>query len=147
MSGWDGAAQADGTPRPRTERYAMEWMRRRRRLDVAAGIARIELLCAPSVWASLLTRCARRYGTAHFANGLQQPAGAGLVRVELSGLELAELMDVAARRGRWWSLEDPPGRALCRSVYQAAAASIDQLGPVEADTAVPPITLTAGARS
>ena len=124
----------------------MEWMRRRRRLDVASGIARIELLCTPSVWASLLNRCAHRYGTAHFADGTQQPAGAGLVRVTLSGLELAELMDVAARRGRWWSREDRPGRALCRTVYRAAAASVDQLGPDHADTAIPPITLTAGAR-
>ncbi|WP_435058035.1 hypothetical protein [Streptomyces sp. bgisy060] len=124
----------------------MEWMRRRRRLDAAAGIARVELLCAPSVWTSLLTRCARRYGTTHFADGMQQSAGAGLVRVELSGLELAELMDVAARRGRWWSREDPPGRALCRAVYQAAAASVDQLVTGQSGKAIPTITLTAGAR-
>ncbi|MEU1076467.1 MULTISPECIES: hypothetical protein [unclassified Streptomyces] len=122
----------------------MEWTRRRRRLDVALGITRIELLCAPSVWASLLTRCARRYGTVHFADGMQRLAGAGLVRVELSGLQLAELMDVAARRGRWWSREDPPGRALCRTVYQAVAASIDQLGPDCAESAIAPITLTTG---
>jgi hypothetical protein len=124
----------------------MEWVRRRRRLSVAAGIARIELVCAPSVWSAMLTRCARRYGTVHFAEGMQQPAGAGLVRVELSGLELSELMDVAARRGRWWR-EDPPGRALCRTVYGAAAAIVDEVGPGRLDgVTIPPITLSAGAR-
>ncbi|MER5615446.1 hypothetical protein ACFYY1_30080 [Streptomyces sp. NPDC001890] len=125
----------------------MEWVRRRRRLNVAAGIARIELVCAPSVWSAMLTRCTRRYGTVHFAEGMQQPVGAGLVRVELSGLELSELMDVAARRGRWWSREDPPGRALCRTAYRAAAAVVDQVGPGRLDAVtIPPITLSAVAR-
>ncbi|MFH0246006.1 hypothetical protein ACGRHY_27140 [Streptomyces sp. HK10] len=119
--------------------------RRRRRLDVTAGIVRIELLCAPSVWASLFTRCAHRYGTAHFADGMERPDGTGLARVKLSGLEIAELMDVAARRGRWWSRENPPGRALCRTIYRAAT-SVDRLGPGHADRAVPPITFTVGAR-
>ncbi|MCX4826416.1 hypothetical protein OG883_43030 [Streptomyces sp. NBC_01142] len=81
----------------------MEWVRRRRRLNVAAGIARIELVCAPSVWSAMLIRCARRYGTVHFAEGMQQPAGTGLVRVALSGLELSELMD--------WRLEKAVGEA------------------------------------
>lgn len=107
----------------------MEWVRRRRRLNVAAGIARIELVCAPSVWSAMLSRCARRYGTVHFAEGMQQTAGAGLVRVEMSGVELSELMDVAGRRGRLWGREDPPGRALCRAVYRVAVAVVDQLGP------------------
>lgn len=123
-------------------------MRSRRRLDVAAGIARIELVCAPSVWSAMLARCAGRYGTVHFAEGMQQPAGAGLVRVELSGVELSELMDVAARGCRWWSREDAPGRALCRIVYRAAAAVVDQLGRGRiAGVTIPPITLTAGRRA
>ncbi|MFF8880765.1 hypothetical protein [Streptomyces flaveolus] len=77
---------------------------------------------------------------------MQQPDGTGLVRVELSELQLAELMDVTARRGRCWRREDPPGRALCRTVYRAVAASVDQLGPDHTDTTIPPITLTVGAR-
>ncbi|MFI5864709.1 hypothetical protein [Streptomyces sp. NPDC051546] len=125
----------------------MEWVRRRRRLNAAAGIARIELLCPPSVWSAMLTRCARRYGSVHFAEGMQQPVGADLVRVELSGLELAELMDVAGSRGRWWSREDPPGRAVCRAIYAAAASVVDGLGSnCVRDTAIPPVTLTRGAR-
>lgn len=128
------------------EGRVMGWMRRRRRLNVAAGIARIELVCAPSVWSAMLTRCARRYGTVHFAEGMQQPAGTGLVFVELSGVQLSELMDVAARRGRWWSREDPPGRALCRAVYRAASAVVDELGPgYDTCVTIPPITLSAGA--
>jgi hypothetical protein len=41
---------------------------------------------------------------------------------------------------------DSPGRALCRAVYQAAAAVVDQLGPGH-DTCVtiPPIILATGA--
>lgn len=125
----------------------MEWVRRRRRLNVAAGIARIELVCASPVWSAMVTRCARRYGTVHFAEGTQQPAGSGLVRVQMSGVELSELMDVAARRGRWWSREDPPGRALCRAVYRAASAVVDALDPGhDAEMTIPPIALTAGAR-
>ncbi|MGW3929607.1 hypothetical protein ACWECC_16100 [Streptomyces microflavus] len=124
----------------------MEWVRRRRRLRIAAGIARIELVCAPTVWSAVLTRCARRYGTVHFAADMQQPAGAELVRVKLSGLELSELLDVTARTGRWWSREDPPGRALCRTVYRAAATIVDELGPGRLeDVTIPPITLAAGA--
>ncbi|MCX4681598.1 hypothetical protein OG413_41080 [Streptomyces sp. NBC_01433] len=130
----------------RDGRHGVEWVRRRRRLKAAVGIARIELVCAPSVWSAMLTRCARRYGTAHFAEGMQQLADAGLVRVELSGLELSELMDVAARRGRWWSREDSPGRAMCRAVYGAAAAIVDEVGPGRLGAVtIPPIALCAGA--
>jgi hypothetical protein len=116
-------------------------------LNAAAGIARVELICAPSAWSAMLTRCASRYGTVHFADARQQPAGTGLVRVELSGVELSELMDVSARRGRWWSGEDPPGRALCRAVYRAAAAVVDELDAAPArDAVLPPITLAEGVR-
>ncbi|WP_331732403.1 hypothetical protein OG613_47940 (plasmid) [Streptomyces sp. NBC_00015] len=124
----------------------MGWGRRRRRLRAVAGIARIELVCSSSAWPAIRTRCARRYGSAHFAEGMQQPAGPGLVRVELSGVELSELMDVAARRSRWCSREDPPGRALWQSVYRAAASVADKLGPDrDTELAIPPITLTVGA--
>ncbi|MEU5199036.1 hypothetical protein AB0G86_34200 [Streptomyces scabiei] len=101
----------------------MEWVRRSRRLNVAAGIAQIDLVCAPSVWSAMLTRCARRYGTVHFPEGLAQPAGAGLVRVTM------------------------PDRALCRAVYRAAVASSTIWAPGhDADMAIQPITLTAGER-
>lgn len=124
----------------------MEWVRRRRRLNVAAGIARIELVCAPSVWSAMVARCARRYGTVHFAEGMQQPAGTGLVCVELSGVELSELMDVAARRAHRWNREDPAGRALCRSVYRAAVAVVEELGTDHnAGVPIPSITLSTGA--
>ncbi|MFJ9580792.1 hypothetical protein ACIRQF_30930 [Streptomyces sp. NPDC101191] len=124
----------------------MDWVRRRRRLNVAAGIARIELVCAPSVWSAMVARCSRRHGTVHFSEDMQQRAGAGLVCVALSGVELSELMDVAARRARWWSREDPPGRALCRSVYRAAVAVVDELGTGHrAGVPIPSITLSAGA--
>ncbi|WP_246096723.1 hypothetical protein [Streptomyces botrytidirepellens] len=67
--------------------------------------------------------------------------------MELSGVELAELMDVAARRGRWWR-EDPPGRALWRRVYWAATAVVDELGPGHGQgVTVPSITLAAGAHT
>lgn len=120
----------------------MKWPPRRRRLSVAAGIARMDLVCASSVWSSLLNRCVRQPGAVHFFEGMQQPAGAGLVRVRLSGLELSELLDVTARRGRW---EDLPGRALCRAVYRAAAVVIDELDPGHGHGAIPPIKHTAGA--
>lgn len=123
----------------------MKWPLRRRRMNIAAGIARIDLVCAPSVWSSLHTRCARQHGAVHFAEDMQQPAGAGLVRVRLSGLELSELLDVTARRGRWWSQEAPPGRALCRAVYRATTVFVDELDPGHGDGAIPPIKLTAGA--
>lgn len=125
----------------------MEWVRRRRRLRAVAGIARVELVCAPSAWSAMLTRCVRRFGTVHFSDARQQPAGAGLVRVELSGVALLELMDVSARRGRWWSGEDPSGRALCRAVYRAAATVVDELDAAPArDAVLPPITLAEGVR-
>lgn len=106
----------------------MEWVRRRRRLQAAAGIVRVELVCAASVWSAMSLRCARRYGVARFAEDMQRQAGAGVVRVELSGLELSELMDVAARGSRWWSRGGPADRALCCTVYRAAASAVDEVG-------------------
>ncbi|MET8816506.1 hypothetical protein ABZW47_31460 [Streptomyces sp. NPDC004549] len=67
--------------------------------------------------------------------------------MELSGLALVELLDVSARSARWWSGEDPSGRALCQVVYRAAAAVVDELDAAPArDAVLPPITVAEGVR-
>lgn len=87
----------------------------------------------------------RRYGSVQFAEGMGQPAGADLVRVMLSRIEPSELLDVAGRRGRWWSLEDPPpARFAAPSTRPRPPCSTSSAPATPRTMKISPITLTAG---
>ncbi|MGP3950878.1 hypothetical protein [Streptomyces sp. 7N604] len=103
-------------------------------------------MCAPSVWSALVIRCAKRYGQAHFQDSMGDVADDGLVTVVLAGVELSELVETMYQGSRWWSREDAAGRALCRTVYEAVAAVLDQVDLREYPAPwVPPIVISAGA--
>ncbi|MFF5008637.1 hypothetical protein ACFY3G_38110 [Streptomyces phaeochromogenes] len=93
----------------------------------AAGVARVNLVCAASTWEELRWRCSSRYGNVHFPQEAEASASDGLTHVELEGPHLARLTQRVFRGSMPWSLEGSAGRALCRRTYDAVAEVVDEI--------------------
>jgi hypothetical protein len=120
------------------------WKRKRERLVKASGIARIDLVCAPYTWQEIQVRCAKWFGDVAFPKDGHAATAEGLLRVELTGPQLAQLMERMAGATALVGMESAAGKALCRRVYDAAAAVVDDIDVNAADGKPPrPVVLDA----
>ncbi|MFJ2160134.1 hypothetical protein [Streptomyces sp. NPDC087856] len=104
-----------------------EHSKHRKRLVKAAGVVRINLVCAPATWDEVRRRCTARYGQLHFPQEASASDVDGLVHVELEGPHLVRLLEETRWGTSAWSLSGVAGRAVFRRVYEAAADVVDEI--------------------
>lgn len=116
----------------------------KRRMVLAAGVATAELACHPRTWAEIEHIAAERDPpvelTATPANG--PPGADGLIRIRMSGAELARVMNVMfeAQQVMGYPKLDRAGRAIARRVYLAMASTAERVSS-QAGAAMPQIVL------
>jgi hypothetical protein len=125
---------------------SLKWSKKHRvRLQKAAGVAKVDLLCTALTWGLLRDQARSQFSTIAFPG----PAEKGtpdkeMLRVPLTGPQLAQFME----RTLWGTLPMAAStaghRALYQRAYDAAAAVIDGVDLSAADgAAVPDIVIDA----
>jgi hypothetical protein len=114
----------------------------RERLEKAAGVARVELVCAAGTWKRIESFCQANHRPG--LNGVKAAVRDGMVHADLDGPQVAWLLQRSRISGSLIGLEDTAGRALARRVYEATAEVVDgvSLKAIEGKF-LPPITLDA----
>ncbi|MEV5433928.1 hypothetical protein [Streptomyces sp. NPDC052701] len=123
----------------------LELQLQRERLLKAAGVSRVELVCAPATWRVVKQHC--QYPFSHFKNFPYEsthdvPDEDGFLHVELEGADLARLVQrtYTAR----FTVIDAARRAVCRRVWDATGAVLDSIDLDAPDgKQLPPIVLDA----
>lgn len=124
----------------------LKWSRRHRtRLEKAAGVAKVDLLCTNLTWRLLRLQAASRYSSVKFPGEAKEgTSDKEMLRIPLTGPQLAQLME----RTLWGTLpmaaNTPSERALYQRAYDAASSVIDGVDLSAADgAAVPDIVIDA----
>jgi hypothetical protein len=123
----------------------LELQLRRERLLKAAGVSRVELVCAPATWRVVQHQC--QYGFSHYKTFpyetvAQVPEEDGFLHVELEGADLARL--VQRTYITRFTMIDAARRAVCRRVWDATGAVLDGIDLEAHDgKQLPPILLDA----
>uniref|UniRef100_A0AAU3I9X0 Uncharacterized protein n=1 Tax=Streptomyces sp. NBC_01393 TaxID=2903851 RepID=A0AAU3I9X0_9ACTN len=124
----------------------LKWSRTHRtRLEKAAGVAQVNLLCTALTWKLLRVQAATQWSTVKFPGEAKEGTKDGeMLRIPLTGPQLAQLVE----RTLWGTLpmsaQTPGHRALYQRTYDAAAAVLDGVDLSVADgAAVPDIIIDA----
>lgn len=118
---------------------------REERLDKAAGVASVEVVCHPDTWRFVQSKAPAHSGgpfsyyTATGARRDLEPDADGLIHISLSGPNLVSLL-------AWmWTTSaspNPVDRALAKRIYNGAAAVVDTVDPsAQPGQALPPIII------
>jgi hypothetical protein len=124
----------------------LKWSKKHRtRLEKAAGVAQVDLLCTALTWRLLRTQARSQFSTMQFPGAAKEgTSDKEMIRVSLTGPQLAQFIE----RTLWGTLPmaagTPGERALYQRAYDAAAAVIDGVDLSAADgPAVPDIVIDA----
>jgi hypothetical protein len=124
----------------------LKWSRRHRtRLEKAAGVAKVDLLCTALTWRLLRIQAATQWSSVKFPGEAKDGTSEDeMLCIHLTGPQLAQLME----RTLWGTLPmaaNTPGyRALYQRAYDAAASVIDGVDLSAANgAAVPDIVIDA----
>jgi hypothetical protein len=117
----------------------------RERLLKAAGVSRVELVCAPATWRVVKQHCEypfSHYKTFPYEASHYPPDEDGFLHVELEGADLARLVQ-RTYITRFTTI-DAARRAVCRRVWDATGAVLDGIDLEAPDgKQLPPIVLDA----
>ncbi|MFZ3596908.1 hypothetical protein [Streptomyces sp. BH104] len=124
----------------------LKWSKKHRiRLEKAAGVAKVDLLCTALTWRLLRAQARTQWSTVTFPEGAKKGTDdREMLRISLTGPQLAQFME----RTLWGTLPmaagTPGERALYQRAYDAVAVVIDGVDLSIADgAAVPDIVIDA----
>ncbi|MEV8524942.1 hypothetical protein AB0451_12460 [Streptomyces sp. NPDC052000] len=124
----------------------LKWSKKHRaRLEKAAGVAKVDLLCTALTWRLLRTQARSQFSTVAFPEAAKGGTDdREMLRVSLTGPQLAQLTE----RTLWGTLPmvaaTPGERAMYQRAYDAVAAVIDGVDLSITDgAAVPDIVIDA----